>query len=54
MERSNLSTVLCAGVVKKWTGARIGYDVAKLRADLEESRDRAFVKAVFECDLFRA
>jgi 5-methylthioadenosine/S-adenosylhomocysteine deaminase len=30
MERSNVSTVLCAGQIKKWRGAIIGYDIPKL------------------------
>ncbi len=54
MDRSNVSTVLCAGVVKKWRGALLGYDVPKLRAELEASRDYIFAKAGFERDLFKA
>jgi hypothetical protein len=30
MERSNVSTVPCAGQIKKWRGAIIGYDIPKL------------------------
>ena len=30
MERSNVSTVLCAGQIKKWRGAIVGYDIPKL------------------------
>jgi 5-methylthioadenosine/S-adenosylhomocysteine deaminase len=54
MDRSNVSTVLCAGTVKKWRGALIGHDVAKLRTELEASRDYIFAKAGFERDLFKA
>jgi 5-methylthioadenosine/S-adenosylhomocysteine deaminase len=39
MERSNVSTVLCAGKVRKWQGALLGHDIAKLRVELEGSRD---------------
>jgi 5-methylthioadenosine/S-adenosylhomocysteine deaminase len=52
MDRSNVATVLCAGVVKKWRGALVGYDVPKLRAELEASRDYVFDKAGFARDLF--
>ena len=54
MERSNVSTVLCAGQIKKWRGAIIGYDIPKLRAELEASRDYVFAAAGMERDLFRA
>ena len=52
MDRSNVSTVLCAGQIKKWRGAMIGYDIPKLRAELDASRD--YVAAGIERDLFRA
>ena len=39
MDRSNVSTVLCAGQIKKWRGDIVGYEVPKLRAELEASRD---------------
>lgn len=54
MERSNVSNVLCAGQIKKWRGAIIGYDIPKLRAELEASRDYVFAAAGIERDLFRA
>jgi 5-methylthioadenosine/S-adenosylhomocysteine deaminase len=54
MDRSNVSTVLCAGQIKKWRGAVIGYDIAKLRAELEASRDYVFAAAGIERDVFRA
>ncbi len=54
MDRSNVSTVLCAGQIKKWRGGMVGYDIAKLRADLEASRDYVFAAAGIERQLFRA
>jgi len=54
MERSNVSTVLCAGQIKKWRGAIVGYDIPKLRSELEASRDFVFAAAGIERDLFRA
>lgn len=53
MERSNVSTVICAGKVLKWQGSLIGHDIAKLRSELEASRDYLFEKAGIEKDLFR-
>ena len=53
MDRSNVSTVLCAGQIKKWRGEMVGYDVPKLRADLEASRDYVFEAAGIERELFR-
>jgi 5-methylthioadenosine/S-adenosylhomocysteine deaminase len=54
MERSNVSTVLCAGQIKKWRGGIVGYDIPKLRAELDASRDYVFAAAGIERDLFRA
>jgi 5-methylthioadenosine/S-adenosylhomocysteine deaminase len=54
MERSNVSTVLCAGQIKKWRGEVVGYDIPKLRAELGASRDYVFAAAGIERDLFRA
>ena len=54
MDRSNVATVLCAGEVKKWRGRLLGHDLAKLRAELEASRDYIFATAGFERDLFKA
>jgi len=53
MERSNVSTVICAGQVRKWQGSLLGHDVEKLRRELEQSRDYLFEKAGVEQDLFR-
>jgi cytosine/adenosine deaminase-related metal-dependent hydrolase len=54
MERSNVSTVLCAGQIKKWRGGTVGYDIPRLRAELDASRDYVFAAAGIERDLFRA
>ncbi len=54
MDRSNVSTVFCAGQIKKWRGGMVGYDVAKLRSELEASRDYVFAAAGIERELFRA
>jgi 5-methylthioadenosine/S-adenosylhomocysteine deaminase len=54
MERSNVSTVMCAGQIKKWRGGIIGYDIPKLRAELDASRDYVFAAAGIGRDLFRA
>lgn len=52
MERSNVDTVLVAGQVKKWRGQLLGFDVARLRSELEASRDHLFEAAGQERDLF--
>ena len=54
MERSNVSTVLCAGQIKKWRGSVLGHDIPKLRRELEASRDYVFAAAGITRDLFRA
>jgi cytosine/adenosine deaminase-related metal-dependent hydrolase len=54
MERSNVSTVLCAGQIKKWRGSVLGHDIPKLRRELESSRDYVFAAAGIARDLFRA
>jgi 5-methylthioadenosine/S-adenosylhomocysteine deaminase len=53
MERSNVSTVLVAGELKKWRGELLGFDVQKLRRDVEASRDYLFKTVGIEQDLFR-
>lgn len=52
MERSNVDTVLVAGKVKKWKGSLLGFDVARLRGELEKSRDYLFSAAGIEKNLF--
>ena len=37
-----------------WRGAIVGYDIPKLRAELNASRDYVFAAAAIERDLFRA
>ena len=37
-----------------WRGAIVGYDIPKLRAELNASRDYVFAAAGIERDLFRA
>jgi 5-methylthioadenosine/S-adenosylhomocysteine deaminase len=52
MDRSNVDTVMVAGKIRKWKGALVGHDMAKLRRDLEASRDYIFEKAGIKHDLF--
>jgi cytosine/adenosine deaminase-related metal-dependent hydrolase len=52
MERSNVSTVLCAGKIRKWQGTLLGHDIAKLRAELEASRDFLLAEAKVATNLF--
>jgi 5-methylthioadenosine/S-adenosylhomocysteine deaminase len=53
MERSNVSTVICAGQVRKWQGELLGHDIDALRAKLEASRDALFTAAGLEQNPFR-
>jgi 5-methylthioadenosine/S-adenosylhomocysteine deaminase len=52
MERSNVDTVLVAGQVKKWRGVLLGFDIERLREELDKSRDNIFEKAGIPRDLF--
>lgn len=52
MDRSNVDTVMVAGQILKWRGQMLGHDMAKLRGDLELSRDYLFEKAGIAHDLF--
>jgi 5-methylthioadenosine/S-adenosylhomocysteine deaminase len=52
MDRSNVDTVMVAGKIRKWKGALLGHDMAKLRRELEASRDYIFEKAGIKHDLF--
>lgn len=54
MERSNVDTVIVAGKVRKWKGQMLDVDLAKLRGELEASRDYLFSTAGIAKDLFRA
>ena len=53
MERSNVDSVFVAGQPKKWRGALVGFDVERLRSELEASRDYLFETAGVGKDLFR-
>ena len=53
MERSNVDTVIVAGRIRKWRRELIGFDVPKLRAELEASRDHLFEASGIERDVFR-
>ncbi|TYC52576.1 amidohydrolase family protein [Rhodobacterales bacterium] len=52
MERTNVDTVFVAGKLKKWRGQLLGFDLQRLRAELEKSRDHLFAAAEIERDLF--
>jgi cytosine/adenosine deaminase-related metal-dependent hydrolase len=52
MERSNVDTVMVAGQVKKFKGQMLGYDIERLRGELETSRDYLFEAAGVKRDLF--
>jgi len=54
MERSNVDTVMVAGQVMKWRGQLLRFDLARLRSELEASRDYLFEAAGIERDLFSA
>ena len=53
MERTNVSTVLVAGQIKKWRGKLVGHDMERLRRELEDSRDYLFNAAGVTRNLFR-
>ncbi|MCV0396605.1 MAG: amidohydrolase family protein [Rhizobiaceae bacterium] len=53
MDRSNVDTVMIAGRIRKWRGALQGADIARMRSELEASRDYLFEAAGIEQDLFR-
>lgn len=53
MDRSNVETVMVAGRVRKWQGRLLDVDLARLRADLEASRDHLFEAAGVPQDMFR-
>ena len=52
MERHNVDTIFVAGQVKKWRGQILGFDMDRLRIELERSRDFLFEAAGIERDLF--
>jgi cytosine/adenosine deaminase-related metal-dependent hydrolase len=52
MDRSNVDTVFVAGRPAKWRGNLVGFDVGRLRSELEASRDHLFEAAGIEKNLF--
>ncbi|HZP85312.1 MAG TPA: amidohydrolase family protein [Burkholderiales bacterium] len=53
MERSNVDSVIVAGKLRKWQGRLLDVDLARLRSELEASRDYLFQAANVQQDLFR-
>jgi cytosine/adenosine deaminase-related metal-dependent hydrolase len=53
MGRANVDTVMVAGKIRKWRGTLVDVDIARLRGELEASRDYLFETAGLEKDLFR-
>ncbi|MDR6820840.1 hypothetical protein J2X76_006040 [Neorhizobium sp. 2083] len=51
-ERTNVSTVICAGKARNGQSAVFGHDIARQRAELESSRDCLPDKAGIAPDLF--
>jgi cytosine/adenosine deaminase-related metal-dependent hydrolase len=54
MDRTNVDTVFVAGQVRKWKGTLLGYDIPRLRRELEKSRDHVLAQSEIPADLFRA
>jgi 5-methylthioadenosine/S-adenosylhomocysteine deaminase len=54
MDRTNVETVIVAGKVRKWKGQLLDVDLARLRDQLEDSRDYIFKAAGIPQDLFRS
>jgi 5-methylthioadenosine/S-adenosylhomocysteine deaminase len=52
MDRTNVDTVMVAGQIRKWQGQLLGFDIDRLRGELEASRDYLFEAAKIERDLF--
>jgi 5-methylthioadenosine/S-adenosylhomocysteine deaminase len=52
MERSNVETVIVAGKIRKWKGRVLGFNVDRLRQELEASRDYVFAAAGVPQKLF--
>jgi len=53
MERSNVETVIVAGKVRKWKGRLLDTNLARLRTQLEDSRDYLFSAAGIAQNVFR-
>lgn len=54
MERSNVDSVMVAGEIRKWQGRLVGYDLDRLRHEVESSRDYLFKAAEIDQDIFRS
>lgn len=52
MDRTNVETVIVAGKVRKWKGRLLDVDLARLRRELETSRDHLFAAMNLKQDLF--
>src|SRR5579862_5398502 len=52
MDRTNVETVIVAGKVRKWKGQLLDVDLARLRDQLEDSRDYIFKAAGIPQNLF--
>ncbi|HET6285364.1 MAG TPA: amidohydrolase family protein [Amycolatopsis sp.] len=52
MDRTNVETVIVAGKVRKWKGRLLDTDLARLRRELETSRDHLFAAMGLTQDLF--
>jgi cytosine/adenosine deaminase-related metal-dependent hydrolase len=52
MDRTNVETVIVAGQIRKWKGKLLGFDIPKLRQQLESSRDYVFTTAKVPQNLF--
>jgi hypothetical protein len=52
MERTNVETVIVAGKIRKWKGRLLDVNLARLRRELEASRDYLFSAAGVAQDLF--
>ncbi|MFI9455881.1 amidohydrolase family protein [Amycolatopsis sp. NPDC052450] len=52
MDRTNVETVIVAGKVRKWKGRLLDADLARLRGELETSRDHLFAAMNLKQDLF--
>jgi hypothetical protein len=54
MDRTNVESVIVAGKIRKWKGQLLDVDLARLRSQLEDSRDFIFNAAGISQDLFRS
>jgi len=54
VDRSDVDTVMVAGVLRKSGGKLVGVDAAKLQAEVNASRDYLIAKSGYRPDLFKA